>query len=68
MNYIGVIEIILTIIAVAAPIVGGLITDIKAHKTLKGRISAIETTLSNNMTHLDALDKDIQLLGNLIKK
>ena len=30
MNYIGVIEIILTIIAIGAPIIGGLITDIKA--------------------------------------
>lgn len=65
---IQVIELSLTIIGIAIPIGLGIAKDIQAHKTLKGRVSSIEQTITSQTSHLDALDKDIQLLGNLIKK
>ena len=63
-----VIELSLTIIGIGIPIGLGIVKDIQAHKTLKGRVSSIENTISSQTSHLDALDKDIQLLGTLLKK
>ena len=56
------VELIITIIGVAGPIVLGLYADIKQHKTLKGRVSSLEKTLIGQESHLQALDNDIQAL------
>lgn len=59
------INIVFSIIGIGVPIFLGVYADLKQHKTLKGRVSSIESTLLSQEQHITDLDNDIQ---TLIKK